>query len=1446
MGEVKKKSKKFIAVMAIGFLCILVKDIDKTACASGTATTSSSSDSVGRIVYSGSTVDYELRTINADGTEKKWLGLYGDYPSWSPDGNKFAYVVGSIDFGFNTIYVATADGKTVNKLVDNGSFPDWSPDGSKIAFLRDEEIWTIKPDGTGETRVFTKTTDTCPNGDESTDLRYAGKLAWSPDGARFVVYGSSCYGTSLYIVDADGTGARIVSDRITDSSRTVDRSTYDLKQADLKPEWSPDGTRIAFFGWDNNDRYGIWIVNTDGDSPQMIGNGMGAGWSLAWSPDGTEIAAITVSGIKAFKADGSDYRVITNDGEGLHLDWEPGYDDPGDLKGTIEGEVKDVKGVETITRGTVNLYRQVLSLQPKQSDQSDDAYKDYVKAMTIGRVRQTNISKDGKFKFYNVPYKQTFTIVGSKNWRDAYYTIEVTGAEADVDKDIYGDSILHFVEKSAYNVKVGSKNTIELDDLPNIGAKRQLITKLSTISNNNYKGAESPLSTYLTNVESGKVEQTDAVSEGIRRGIWAERTAYFGAIDTEELLKGMLKGVGTLIAEMWKDIPFGTADSIKDAKKLKEAIDKRSKPLEKAFGKDATDKALEEMFTSEQRSAAAAGLTSELAEALSGIIKTEFRLVALALEKAGMDGVKTEATVELLQQVILTFLGILQTDSIIGASKETVAAIINKVNEEHIIPVALPKLFDGGGYSYAGLTVPYLEYSATKMQGWITADTAAYKTDSVAAADNLKRLVNALDDVMQKVNFANFAFEASDTVKDVVDGAGIVKSTGILGVVLEVTGKLAMISKYVFNGSLIVRPLIFVYMTAPSYVKTGVYAAYGETPPSSSSSTSKAATASSAMPIPAIAKNERVFKAVDSTASQLKDTLNSLANTLKADKIGEAVTIAAGDDTGNYKDAFSAYKQAVSVFLVQALGVNLDSDETGDSLKNMVNGNIQYKNLAVELELRLMELYGKARTGEYEDPNDSLYIAERNKCVSVINSLISKVDQLSEDMDSFTNSAKDLEFLPAVALKTTLSSSDGSGKGMITKSSDEFILRVQVRNVSTVSVSGLSAELTVTSPKDSVKVSSDTKLTVGTGTLAADDGVDGSGSDEAYVEWTIKYEGDMSQETILMEVNILENDETPSSFVTLNAQMTLSVDPTLFDKDLDFMDDEWEASYGLNSGKDDSQEDLDGDGLNNEREYELDTEPNVADTDGDGISDGDEVNGTKTGYDTDPLKEDTDDDGTSDDSDGQPLDNGTTEKDESAGEPEVAVDTVAVTLTESEPTVSVSVTNSGTSTLYWSAQSENDAIAVTNPNQNNTKMGSLLTISAPSWYDFQHTGTNTTTVTVIDVWGAVKDYKEISVTVQPGAGFTEEPTVSLVITDFKPQKGKPGTKVTITGENFSPTKSRNIVAFAGTVAKVVSANKKGTEIKAKVPKQAQTGYITVTVDGNTAESKEQFTVTTSK
>jgi Bacterial Ig domain/Bacterial TSP3 repeat len=65
--------------------------------------------------------------------------------------------------------------------------------------------------------------------------------------------------------------------------------------------------------------------------------------------------------------------------------------------------------------------------------------------------------------------------------------------------------------------------------------------------------------------------------------------------------------------------------------------------------------------------------------------------------------------------------------------------------------------------------------------------------------------------------------------------------------------------------------------------------------------------------------------------------------------------------------------------------------------------------------------------------------------------------------------------------------------------------------------------------------------------------------------------------------------------------------PLFADADRDGMDDAWEVANGLNPNLNDREGDLDGDGVSNIREYLLRLKANNADTDGDGLYDGDEV-----------------------------------------------------------------------------------------------------------------------------------------------------------------------------------------------------------------------------------------------
>lgn len=58
---------------------------------------------------------------------------------------------------------------------------------------------------------------------------------------------------------------------------------------DESPDWSPDGTKIAFARWDGTDGE-LWVVNADGSGPKRLTNDTKQQWYPAWSPDGTQIA----------------------------------------------------------------------------------------------------------------------------------------------------------------------------------------------------------------------------------------------------------------------------------------------------------------------------------------------------------------------------------------------------------------------------------------------------------------------------------------------------------------------------------------------------------------------------------------------------------------------------------------------------------------------------------------------------------------------------------------------------------------------------------------------------------------------------------------------------------------------------------------------------------------------------------------------------------------------------------------------------------------------------------------------------------------------------------------------------------------------------------------------------------------------------------------------------
>ncbi len=173
--------------------------------------------------------------------------------------------------------------------------------------------------------------------------------AWSPDGRR-IAFASRRDGTDhIYVMRADGTGAR----RITDS-----------RQTDLHPSWSPDGRRIVFA------REGaLFVVPAAGGKARRVGHGLGNAADPAWSPDGKLIAydyrqpGFTSREIWVMGSDGTHIRALTSFGR---LSASPAWSPDGrriafhsDRDGTtnqIYSIGANGKGLRQLTHSTVDVF----------------------------------------------------------------------------------------------------------------------------------------------------------------------------------------------------------------------------------------------------------------------------------------------------------------------------------------------------------------------------------------------------------------------------------------------------------------------------------------------------------------------------------------------------------------------------------------------------------------------------------------------------------------------------------------------------------------------------------------------------------------------------------------------------------------------------------------------------------------------------------------------------------------------------------------------------------------------------------------------------------------------------------------------------------------------------------------------------------------------------------
>ena len=1043
---------------------------------------------------------------------------------------------------------------------------------------------------------------------------------------------------------------------------------------------------------------------------------------------------------------------------------------PGDLdvRGAIGGAV--VSSTPTITEtdnevhfATVSLYRQDRFVRGQRVDETDEDYEAYIAERIAGRtlLAQVKIAPDDQgeyvlgapslFRFKDIPVLELSGDGGVRSFHPARYWIVVEDAETEeMVLDDFGAPIpgrsqtLVFSDGSFANVTPPVESVqVPVDPLLGLGVKESITDVLRMVCPNNFATVENEVIDYLDQIALGQIELDEIVNEGLRRAIWAERASRLGVNYAEELFEIALTGLGTVLADVFDDKTDATSTRLRDATARRERIEATSSSIPQEL-LDGFNLDPEDVSTG---SAAAIAEQMDvlfdnaaLADRLKKIMKGALPLAQMELEALGVDAGVAEAVVGHTGTVLNFALSFIQADSVAGASKGLIKQGISAVVEASA-PLWLDAPVPG---SYCSFHAEFLEVSRDRMLAWSVADQDAYLIDRAGTVDALLELnEKAGETVVDSFNLLT-AGEYLDTAQDLV---GLIDRFPIAAAI----EKILLATKYFANLSSVVRPIWFLYATNPDLIEAATYAAYGLEPPVSSSTRA-------VQSIRAQTAHQGIVGSAPSTA-ELIAALDELRALVEADEIGQAISHIADEGSGGFARERREFDAAAAAITTQLTGFVPNGSETYPlTVIDGTVGEVELLADALDFMSRLEVLIGDVLGNQYADNNDPAYRSGRDRVIAALDDYARSVEDFSALLATLVSGAASRSFVPAVTATINTIASESIGGPTITQSPDSFTVRARVHNLGNTAVDNVSARLTVSSPKGSTVVLSPAERIIGS--LSANDGAT-SNDDSATRQWTVGYDGDLTSETILLQVEVLESGEDPTGFVTGTASAELAVDQALADADLDSLPDDYEVANGLDPQLDDALADLDDDGVVNLAERRLGTKPDDPDTDGDGLDDGEEISGGVDGYRTDPLRADTDDDGVDDNADGAPTDGATSAFVPPPPEPVVSVSTTRVVLSPDAPFAAVDVSNAGGGTLSWSASTENDAIAVATPGFPDVSGSETLLITIAPSYDFTIAGANHTTIKLSDAGGADGD----TVTIFVGVGAVNTDSCGEAVDD---------------------------------------------------------------------------------
>jgi len=236
----------------------------------------------GKIVFSSNrSGNYDIYVMNFDGSGVKQLTndpMDEVFPSWSNDGKKIVYVKGYFyggnwfwqnDVNNGEIWMMNADGSNKQKITDGVASPVFNPSDNEIAFVSGNILRIYK---------YNLNTHSLTNITPKFYLKYGGgifRLSWFGDKIAY-----DGYPFGIQVFGSNGGNYKQV---------------YKTDDGPVNPDWSPDGSKIAYSNntWRNGYVNNIEIIDLATKKVTVLENTSSIDSWPSWSPDGKKIAFVS-------------------------------------------------------------------------------------------------------------------------------------------------------------------------------------------------------------------------------------------------------------------------------------------------------------------------------------------------------------------------------------------------------------------------------------------------------------------------------------------------------------------------------------------------------------------------------------------------------------------------------------------------------------------------------------------------------------------------------------------------------------------------------------------------------------------------------------------------------------------------------------------------------------------------------------------------------------------------------------------------------------------------------------------------------------------------------------------------------------------------------------------------------------------------------------------------